>query len=291
MLRYVRRNFDEAAILAAAAKLAFEPDPSFSESELATIAAMQRAHPQAGDSREELGAWLAAMDEDQIDGVVSNTKGVLHEMEFVRIENEDSDSVHVALFQSTNNPGFDVQFVDQSTGETWQAQLKATDSSAYVQEWVDAHPDGEILVTEELADSMGLPSSGVSNEALTARTEDVVDRLLEAGDQDDLWSYFPGLAAGSVALVVWSLFGRYRRGEITLQRFKWLAAKATGVKASKLALLTLAMSVPGLNVATGAALVVALLFSGANTVREVAKAAEGRARGGGSSDLIAGGAS
>ncbi len=291
MLRYVRRNFDEAAILAVAAKLAFEPDPSFSESELATIAAMQRAHPQAGDSREELGAWLAAMDEDQIDGVVSNTKGVLHEMEFVRIENEDSDSVHVALFQSTNNPGFDVQFVDQSTGETWQAQLKATDSSAYVQEWVDAHPDGEILVTEELADSMGLPSSGVSNEALTARTEDVVDRLLEAGDQDDLWSYFPGLAAGSVALVVWSLFGRYRRGEITLQRFKWLAAKATGVKASKLALLTLAMSVPGLNVATGAALVVALLFSGANTVREVAKAAEGRARGGGSSDLIAGGAS
>jgi len=291
MLRYVRRNFDEAAILAVAAKLAFEPDPSFSESELATIAAMQRAHPQAGDSRVELGAWLAAMDEDQIDGVVSNTKGVLHEMEFVRIENEDGDSVHVALFQSTNHPGFDVQFVDQSTGETWQAQLKATDSSAYVQEWVDAHPDGEILVTEELADSMGLPSSGVSNEALTARTEDVVDRLLEAEDQDDLWSYFPGLAAGSVALVVWSLFGRYRRGEITLQRFKWLAAKATGVKACKLALLTLAMSVPGLNVATGAALVVALLFSGANTVREVAKAAEGRARGGGSSDLIAGGAS
>lgn len=281
MLRYIRRNFDEAAILAVAAKLAFESDPSFSESELATIAAMQRAHPQAGDTPEELGAWLAAMDEDQIDGVVSNTKGVLHEMEFVRIENEDGDAVHAALFQSTNHSGFDVQLVDQSTGETWQAQLKATDSNAYVQEWVDAHPDGEIRVTEELADAMGLPSSGVSNEALTARTEDVVDRLLEAGDQDDLWSYFPGLAAGSVALVVWSLFGRYRRGEITLQRFKWLAAKATGVKASKLALLTLAMSVPGLNVATGAALVVALLFSGASTVRGVAKAAERREHAGG----------
>jgi hypothetical protein len=291
MLRYVRRNFDEAAILAVAAKLAFEPDPSFSESELATIAAMQRAHPQAGDSPEALGAWLAAMDEDQIDGVVSNTKGVLHEMEFVRIENEDGDTMHAALFQSTNNPGFDVQFVDQSTGETWQAQLKATDSSAYVQEWVDAHPDGEILVTDELADAMDLPNSGVSNEALTARTEDVVDRLLEAGDQEELLSYFPGLTAVSVALVVWSLFGRYRRGEITLQRFKWLAAKVTGVKASKLALLTLAMSVPGLNVATGAALVVALVFSGASTVREVAKAAEGRARAGGSSGHIAGGAS
>jgi hypothetical protein len=282
MLRYVRRNFDEAAILAVAVKLAFEPDPSFSESELATIAAMQRAHPQAGDTHEELGTWLAAMYEDQIDGVVSNTKGVLHEMEFVRIENEDGDSVHAALFESTNHPGYDVQLVDRSTGETWQAQLKATDSSAYVQEWVDAHPDGEILVTEELATAMDLPSSGVSNEALTVRTEDVVDRLLEIGDQDELWSYFPGLTAVSVALVVWSLFGRYRRGEITLERFKWLAAKTTGVKASKLALLTLAMSVPGLNVATGAALIVALLFSGANAVREMAKAAEGRSYGGGS---------
>lgn len=279
MLLYVRRNFDEAAILAVAAKLAFESDPTFSETELATIVAMQRAHPQAGDTPEELGAWLATMDEDQIDGVVSNTKGVLHEMEFVRIENEDGDSVNAALFQSTNHPGFDVQLVDQSSGASWQAQLKATDSSAYVQDWVDSHPDGEILVTEELADAMGLPSSGVSNEALTARTEDLVDRLLEAGDQDQLWSYFPGLASISVALVVWSLFGRYRGGEITLQRFKWLAAKATGIRASKLALLTLAMSVPGLNIATGAALVVALLFSGADALREVSRAAGGRARG------------
>lgn len=291
MLRYVRRNFDEAAILAVAAKLAFEPDPSFSESELATISAMQRAHPQAGDSREELGAWLAAMDEGQIDGVVSNTKGVLHEMEFVRIENEDGDSVHAAMFQSTNNPGYDVQFVDQSTGETWQAQLKATDSSAYVQEWMDAHPDGEVLVTQELAAAMGLPTSGISNEALTAQTEDIVDRLLEVGDKDDLWTYFPGLAAVSVALVVWSLFGRYRRGEITLQRFKWLAAKATGVKAGKLALLTLAMSVPGLNVVTGAALVVALLYSGASSVRGIAKVAEGRPRSARPAGHVTGGAS
>lgn len=283
MLSYVRRNFDEVAILAVAAKLAFEPEPTFSESELATVSAMQRAHPQAGESPDELGAWLASMDEDKIDGVVSNTKGALHEMEFVRIENEDGDSVHAALFPSTNNPGYDVQFVDQSTGQIWQAQLKATDSSAYVQEWLDAHPDGEILVTQELADAMDLPSSGISNEALTARTEDVVDRLLQAGKQDDLWDYFPGLAAVSVALVVWTLFGRYRRGEITLQRFKWLAAKVTGMKAGKLALLTLAMSVPGLNVATGAALIAAMLFSAAGTLREVAKAAERRAGPSGSS--------
>jgi hypothetical protein len=97
VVHYIRKNFDEAAILAVAGKLAFEWDPHFSESELAVIAAMQRAHPSAGGDPEPLGRWLAGMDEDQIQGVVSNTKGVLHEMEFVRLENEDGDSVHSPL--------------------------------------------------------------------------------------------------------------------------------------------------------------------------------------------------
>lgn len=276
-IHFVRRHFDEAAILAVAAKLAFEPSPTFSETELATIAAMQRAHPSAGDSHEALGQWLAAMDDDQISGVVSNTKGVLHEMEFVRLENEDGDSVYAALFESTNHESYDIQFVDQDSGALWEAQLKASDNSGYVQEWVDAHPDGEILVTQELADKMDLPSSGLTNEELTARTDEMVDKLLEISDDDSLWDYFPGLTAASVSLVVWSLFLRYRRGEITLQKFKWLAAKATGLKAGKIALLTVAMMVPGLNVATGAAIVVNMIYSGASMIQSVSKAKAGSA--------------
>lgn len=215
-VHYIRRNFDEAAILAVAAKLAFEENPDFSESELATIAAMQRAHPQAGDSTEELGSWLSAMNDDQIQGVVNNTKGVLHEMEFVRLENDDGDAIHAALYGSTNHPGTDVQFVDIDSGESWSAQLKATDDASYVQDWIDSHPDGEILVTSELADRMDLSPSGLSNEHLTARTEDVVDQLLEAGSDSDLWDYFPALTVASIALVVWELWTRHCKGEITL---------------------------------------------------------------------------
>lgn len=271
-IRYVRRHFDEAAILAVAVKLAFEDEPDFSDSELATIAAMQRAHPSAGDSPEELGQWLASLDEDQIEGVVSNTKGVLHEMEFVRIENEDGDAIHAAMFEQSNHPGFDVTFTDDGTGTVWDAQLKASDSTAYVQDWIDQHPDGEILVTQELAEKMGLPSSGLSNEELTVRTEDMVDQLLEVNADDSLWDYFPGLTAASVGLVVWGLYGRYRKGEITLSRFKWLVAKATGMKAAKIAVLTVAMMIPGLNVVTGAALVVGMIFSGASLVQSTASA-------------------
>lgn len=271
-VHYIRRNFDEAAILAVAAKLAFEENPDFSESELATIAAMQRAHPQAGDSTEELGSWLSAMNDDQIQGVVNNTKGVLHEMEFVRLENEDGDAIHAALYGSTNHPGTDVQFVDIDSGDTWSAQLKATDDASYVQDWIDSHPDGEILVTSELAARMDLSPSGLSNEHLTARTEDVVNQLLEAGSESDLWDYFPALTVASIALVVWELWTRHCKGEITLSQFKWMTAKVSGLKAGKLALLSVAMMIPGINVVTGAGLVASLLFSAAHAVKAVTEA-------------------
>lgn len=270
-LLYIRRNFDEAAILVVATKLAFERDPQFSDSELATVAAMQRAHPQAGDSLGALGDWLSDMDESQIDGVVSNTKGVLHEMEFVRLENDDGDSVYASLFEATNHPGNDVRFFDPTSDQSWAIQLKATDNAGYVQDWLDEHPDGEIAVTSELADRLGLPDSGLSNAELTARTEDVVDRLLNAGDKSDLWGYFPALTTASIALVVWELWQRHQRDEISIERFRWMAARVTGIKIGKIGFLTLAMMVPGLNVAVGAGLVVSLLFSGASMAKAAAR--------------------
>lgn len=266
-VRYIRRNFDEAAILAVALKLAFERDAVFSESEQATILAMQRAHPRAGDSTEELGEWLRAMEPEQLAGVVSNTKGVLHEMEFVSLENGDGDSVHAALFGSANQAGYDVQFVDHDSGMRWDAQLKASDDAGYIQDWINTHPDGEIRVTDEIAATMGLPSSGLSNEELSVRTEDLVDRLLTSTDDDTLWNYFPALTAASVGLVTWELWQRVRRGEITPSRFKRMLARATGLKAGKLALLCLAMSIPGLNVVTGAALAARLILAGLATGR------------------------
>jgi hypothetical protein len=202
---------------------------------------------------------------------VNNTKGVLHEMEFVRLENEDGDAIHAALFGNTNHPGTDVRFMDMDSGESWSTQLKATDDASYVQDWIDAHPEGEILVTSELADRMDLPQSGLSNDALTARTEDVVDQLVEAGAGSDLWEYFPALSAASIALVVWELWKRHRQGEISLSQFKRMAAKVSGMKAGKIALLTAAMMIPGVNVVTGAALVASLLFSAAQTVKTVTR--------------------
>lgn len=268
---YIRRNFDEAAILAVASKLAFQEAPQFSESELATIAAMQRAHPQAGVTPQEISNWLATLTEEQIRGVISNTKGVLHEMEFVRLENDDGDSLYAALYQETNHPDFDIQLIDETGTEAWALQLKASDSASYVQDWLDAHPDGAIRVTSELAEAMGLPSSGMSHTELQLRVDQLVDRLQEASDSDMLWEYFPALTAVSVALVVWSLFQRFQRGEIDWDRFRSLTGRMTGLKAGKIAVLTLAMSTPGLNVVTGAALIVSLVYGSAAFIKSAGR--------------------
>ena len=47
------------------------------------------------------------MSDEQLVGVVSNVKGILHEMEYVRLENTDGDSISAAMFPDTNHKGFE----------------------------------------------------------------------------------------------------------------------------------------------------------------------------------------
>ncbi|WP_156501986.1 hypothetical protein, partial [Erythrobacter sp. HI0063] len=204
----------------------------------AVLAALRRAHPAAGDTEEELGRWLAEMDEAQLSGVVSNTKGVLHEMRFVALENSDGDTIFAAQFEAINHPGYDVVFSDHASGTEWVAQLKATSSEAYVEEWLEQHPDGEIIITSELAERMGLQDSGFANAELTADTEELVDQLISAEQNDAIWEYIPGLTALSIAAVVYEMHRRLLRGEISRDEFIWMTAKATGKSAARVLVLT-----------------------------------------------------
>lgn len=269
-LRYIRKNADEAAVLTVAAKLAFESEASFDASERATIEAMKRAHPQhAHSSDAELGEWLADMEDLQIMGVVSNTKGVLHEMEYVAIENADGDTVFAAMHLDPHHPDTDVVIVDLSTGRSHEIQLKATENEAYVSDWLAANPDGEILVTDELAQDIGLESSGLSNEELTVRTESVVDALVSADETSSIWEHLPMLAPLAVGLVLLELYARYSAGKIDRDTFLNVAARVTATKAIKMGALFSLLCVPGLNVAVAAGLVAKLLLSGGG----IAKAA------------------
>lgn len=262
-VHYLRKNFDSAAIVTALSAVALTDEAGdLSEGDHAILAALRRSNTVLEDAPlPEVQDYLRGLDDEQVPGLISNVKGILHEMEFVRVENEDGDSVYASFFDATNHPDTDIQLLDRSTGETWEAQLKATDDASYVTDWIEWHPGGEILVTDELAQQMELPTSGQSNDELTANVEDFVDKMVSAGDADDFWDYFPALGAASVGVVVWELWRRHQRGEINWEAFKRLAARATGLKLAKIGAIGLLLSIPVVGQVTGAVLVARLLFS------------------------------
>ncbi len=261
-VRYLKKNFDEAAILAVLVKMKLESAAALSVEDETVLAALRRSNGELdGASIEQIQEYAQSLDEEQIPGLVNNVKGILHEMEFVEMENADGDTIYAALFADTNHPGYDVVLTDSETGDVFDLQLKATDSVSDVDDWISDHPDGEILLTSELADKLDLPSSGISNEHLTYRVEDVVDRLQEMDDTDSIWHHFPALTLASAAVVVWALFCRYRRGELTLAQFKLRAAAVTGMKLAKIGVLSLLLSIPGVNVVTGSLLVAKMILS------------------------------
>jgi len=267
-VRYVRRNFDEMLVLGALAKFVYRPDEVLTPDEETVLRAFQRSVGSLRDAGpDEVRAYLRDMDPSQIDGTVNNVKGVLHEMEFVEMENADGDTITAELYPATNHPGYDIVMTDASTGETWDVQLKATDSVGYVQDWMDAHPDGEILVTDELAEEMDLPSTGMSDEGVTVRVEDFVDRIQDAPDDAPFWTHLPWLTAISLSLVALELYRRYRRGEMTATQMRRKLALATGLKAAKLAALVALLSIPVVNVVVAAGLVAKLIWTADTALR------------------------
>lgn len=258
---FAKSTWDELLILGTLAKVTYDNATYFNDEEYAVLAALRRTTPDLSNaSPEEIGDYLRTMNEDSIVGVVNNTKGVLHEMEFVALENEDGDTVYASLFADPHHADTDVQFTDSVTGSVWEAQLKTTSDPSYINEWLDQHPDGDIIVNSEMADKMGLANSGLSNQQLTLTTEDFLDKAL-AADDDSLWDYVPFLSVASISWIVWGLWQRYCQKLITLDEFKQLAARATGIKVAKISVLVLLLSIPVVNVVTGAALVAHVITS------------------------------
>lgn len=257
-VEFLKTNFDEILILASLQSI----QTGFYETDVdhAVLAAFQRYSPQTQDIQ-SVQSYLENLSENQISGVVSNVKGILHEMEFVRIENSDGDSVTAAMFPETNHKGFDVVLNDNESGETWEIQLKTTDNKSYVQDWLDEYPEGEILVSDELANKMNLESSGVSNEGVTIRVEEFVDKIMSGNLSPSIWDLFPTLSILSVSFVLLELHKRYKEGEISEGDFKRMCLKSTGLKVGKIALIMGLMCIPVINVGVGAALVARVLFS------------------------------
>jgi len=261
--RYIKKNFDSIAVMAVFTKVTLGKYSELSIDDNAVIQALRRsANELEGASLEKIGEYLSSMNSNSINGIVNNVQGILHEVEWVNLENSDGDSVVVGMFPDTNHRDYDIWAYDKDTGEYWVEQLKATGDKSEVRDWIKEHPDGTIRVDEDMAEELGLPTTGLDREDLRARVEDVVDKLKDSSVDDSIWDYLPGLTALSVALVVWELHKRYKSEQITVEEFKRMAARATGLKVAKIGMLMVLLSIPIVNVITGTTIVYQLIRSG-----------------------------
>jgi len=246
--KFFIKNIEEKTILAIFAKVKI--GEALTLGDKLVLEAFNRYSSSLSDP-EALKNYLSGLTDEQLLGVTSNVKGILHEIQFVAMENNDFDSVYASLYETTNHPGYDVKMFDESTGEQWDVQLKATDNTAYVEDWIENH-DGEIKVTEELASKEGFESSGISNEELTERVEEFIDATIAQGASfsTTIFDYFPHVTALTMSIMIIQLYKRKLRGEINNEQFKNLLIRNTGQKAVKVAGLMALLSIPGVNIAT-----------------------------------------
>ncbi len=140
---------------------------------------------------EELGDYIRGLEPEQLTGVVSNVKGILHEMLVVRAENLDGDETTARLHEFTNTPGADIEFIVDGD-VVREVQLKAVQSPAAIAEHFAKYPDIDLIATSEVYGALGdayigrVTDSGFSNADLTGLTEATLTSIGEDAFGDDL---------------------------------------------------------------------------------------------------------
>ena len=127
-------------------------------------------------SADEIADYFTDVEAKSVLGHVSNIKGILFEQEYMDTLAEQGISAQ--LFESTNPPLTDISILDPD-GSINEIQLKATDSSSYINATVTDNPDIDVVTTSEVfgnIDHEGVIDSGISNSDLG---DAVVETLFE----------------------------------------------------------------------------------------------------------------
>ena len=269
LTNYVRNNFDEGAILSSLISIAAKGgERSLTSDESIVLAALRRSAKKFEDaSVEEIGEILNSYDDNQIPGLVNNVKGILFELEYVEIENSDGDSIFAYQFEQTNYPTYDVQLIDEQTGEIAEIQLKATNSASYVKSWMDEHGDN-IVVTDEVAEELGLEGVGISNEELEVKVEDFLEKIKDV-DEESLVPMLGNIGTISLAISLVFLVKKWIDGEIKREEFLKTAALITGKKVVKFSIIAVALTIPGINFVTAVGLAASLIVQGKRTFDQI----------------------
>lgn len=108
--KFTKNNADEMGIVAALLAVASSGHSSeLNEMDYSVLEALQRSNYSLADAPlEDIQLYLGNLEGAQVTGLISNVKGILHEMAFVEVENSDGDSIFASTFPSSNHPDTDI---------------------------------------------------------------------------------------------------------------------------------------------------------------------------------------
>ena len=199
-------HFSSVALAVTFQRLLSDKITTLSLEEDLVLGALRRSTSDLRDaSVQELADYVQGLSPEALRGVISNTKGIYHEMLFVQAFNAEHSEVTASLMEATNYPGADVQFI--MDGQIIrEVQLKAVSSPSLVLEHLRRYPDYEVMATEETAAMMdGVDSSGFRNAILSS---DVADRMFDLKGEGFLDEISDGLLTSALVrsgFVVWSV--------------------------------------------------------------------------------------
>ena len=262
---FVQKNIDELAVISVISKLR-NKENLVTEEENIILEAMIRSSNKITDldSAIEFAKATAAKGTEALTGAASNIKGIAHELIYVKLENEDGDTVFAFMPENTNNPKFDVLTVNTETGEQKWEQLKTTMNSDYVNDWIEKYPgsEGALKVNVEMANKLGLNSTGIKDEELSVDVNDFLNKLINMNEStfSQIISTAPPLTIIAASFAVYGLYKRYQKKEISKQRFIFMATKITGIKAAKIITLLYLLALPGIGQVVAIYLIASLMF-------------------------------
>lgn len=199
------------------------------------IQSIRDLYPNLEDAdMSELAAHFRGYDERQMEGIMNQLKGRLHERMVETLENSDGDEWIARLHDDPYHPSTDIIFENTETGDAFEVSLKATDNPDYVEHALSRYPHDPVMATHEAAlasegDSR-VSSSGLTNENMENLTEENFDRLIDQ-IEPSRFDAFGGTIAGvslAAAATLWPFVAAWMRGRITREQLEAASLKTLG---------------------------------------------------------------
>jgi hypothetical protein len=155
--------------------------------------AFRQAYPGLSENGETFADVVDRLDAEGLIGFASAIKGKLFEQRFVDHLNTGNlpEGYQAVLASSPNQPGFDIQILDENGVVSELLQAKATDSVGYVQDALQRYPEIDVVTTTEVYSDLvavgasnRIIDSGISDVALEQKVESAITSSGAAGTID-----------------------------------------------------------------------------------------------------------